>query len=273
MFCLMLATFLLAAPMADKIEIVKNGAAPAGKTYTLKLTETLRVGPDDDDNFIWSGSYVAVEADARGHMYVVDGVENRIVEIDENGKFVRQIGSTGEGPGEFQALISLHILSDGRAAAFDNFQTSTSFSFYDKNLKFVDKKKLAASGLIIQAVKFSPDGERIAANTVIRDGKAQKLLYQYSILDKDYQEKMLVHERKEEPFDNQRAVDGAYWAEYLGARFKILGQGDLALMTFDRARFFIHGDRQQIRNHEMGPRPEKGFDVYSRIQTDPSRRR
>ena len=61
--------------------------------------------------------------DWAGNLYVVDTQGARIVVVNPQGGFVRQLGGVGTGPGEFDqhntTSIRIAVLSDGRVAAFD----------------------------------------------------------------------------------------------------------------------------------------------------------
>jgi sugar lactone lactonase YvrE len=69
--------------------------------------------------------------DAQGNIFVADGyVNSRIVKYDKNGRFIKQVGHRGSGPGEFTLLHSLVVdakgdvyggsRSDARIVVFDN---------------------------------------------------------------------------------------------------------------------------------------------------------
>jgi len=69
--------------------------------------------------------------DAAGNIFVADGyVNSRIVKYDKNGRFIKQVGHRGSGPGEFTLLHSLVVdakgdvyggsRSDARIVVFDN---------------------------------------------------------------------------------------------------------------------------------------------------------
>jgi sugar lactone lactonase YvrE len=69
--------------------------------------------------------------DAQGNIFVADGyVNSRIVKYDKDGRFIKQVGHRGSGPGEFTLLHSLVVdakgdvyggsRSDARIVVFDN---------------------------------------------------------------------------------------------------------------------------------------------------------
>ena len=59
--------------------------------------------------------------DRSGNIYVADGLgnNNRIAKFDRDGKFIRQWGSTGKGPGQFTGVKSLAIDAQGNVYAAD----------------------------------------------------------------------------------------------------------------------------------------------------------
>ena len=72
-----------------------------------------------------------VAFDAAGNIFVADGYGNsRIAKYDKNGKFVKQVGSRGSGPGQFTLLHAIAVdaqgnvyggsRSDQRIVVFDN---------------------------------------------------------------------------------------------------------------------------------------------------------
>jgi len=72
-----------------------------------------------------------VAFDAAGNIFVADGyVNSRIAKYDKNGKFIKQVGSRGSGPGQFNLLHAIAVdaqgnvyggsRSDQRIVVFDN---------------------------------------------------------------------------------------------------------------------------------------------------------
>ena len=69
--------------------------------------------------------------DAAGNIFVADGyVNSRVVKYDKNGRFIKQVGSRGSGPGQFTLLHAIAVdakgnvyvgsRSDQRIVVFDN---------------------------------------------------------------------------------------------------------------------------------------------------------
>jgi hypothetical protein len=61
----------------------------------------------------------AVAFDKADNLFVLDQQNTRVLVLDARGKYLRQFGKKGGGPGEFQAPLGLAILSDGNIAVSD----------------------------------------------------------------------------------------------------------------------------------------------------------
>lgn len=168
---LLVLTLWLGWAWAGTAPEVKNGKSPKGKAQTLSFTEQLRFGADDTDpNYIWSGEEVSLRVAENGHMFVADSGGNRILEYDRSGKFVRQIGREGKGPGEFVALKHLSLLADGSAVALDQTQGYSAFSTFDKDWNFVNREILssdkATGAKLVRGALISPNGKFVYASYI-----------------------------------------------------------------------------------------------------------
>lgn len=85
--------------------------------------EVYRVGAVTGEDWETFGNVHDLAFDRVGNLYVVDTQGARIVVVNPEGGFVRQLGGVGAGPGEFDqhntTSIRIAVLSDGRVAAFD----------------------------------------------------------------------------------------------------------------------------------------------------------
>ena len=59
------------------------------------------------------GQLADVAFDGAGNAHILDMRADRIVVVDPDGEFVRMVGGSGEGPGEFRSPSSLHVFRDG----------------------------------------------------------------------------------------------------------------------------------------------------------------
>ncbi|TVR32955.1 MAG: 6-bladed beta-propeller [Balneolaceae bacterium] len=89
---------------------------------TLKLIYKQSYGESDDVMF---GSPSFIDVDGSGRVYIADRQENDIKVFNNEGEFVRTVGRSGDGPGEFRQISSVLI-------------ENHSLWVYDNNLKRVN---------------------------------------------------------------------------------------------------------------------------------------
>lgn len=105
-------------------------AAPAGAQQTVRLpgkdqalkdrpTPVFTVGTVDGRDWAMFSGIRSVAFDRSDNLYLLDGQNSRVVVFDAKGKFVRQFGRKGGGPGELQAPLAMDIASDGSVVVSD----------------------------------------------------------------------------------------------------------------------------------------------------------
>lgn len=78
-----------------------------------------RVGSLDGDDWELFGDVSQVGFDAAGNLYVFDRQNYRVVVVDTEGRFVRQFGQEGEGPGEWRMPGGMGVMPDGSVVIAD----------------------------------------------------------------------------------------------------------------------------------------------------------
>lgn len=104
---LLLSIWLLAGTAvsleANRFKVIAQpepNSFSAGSISYLKLLRTVRqIGNEDLEEF---NSIKSVTVDKDRNFYIFDEIHKRIVKLDEEFKFSRYFGRTGEGPGEFK---------------------------------------------------------------------------------------------------------------------------------------------------------------------------
>ncbi len=86
----------------------------------LSLTEDLRVSETEDFFF---GSATDVDVTSEGNIAVADWQANNIKVLRPDGLLIDTLGGSGEGPGEFQRLRSLHVARGDTLYAYDARQS------------------------------------------------------------------------------------------------------------------------------------------------------
>ncbi len=89
------------------------------RTDRILLREDLRIGEIDGDGPDVLGSVVSVGVDPGGAIHVADAQWSQVKVFDANGAFLRAVGGSGEGPGEFRSLEGSALDTDGRLWAMD----------------------------------------------------------------------------------------------------------------------------------------------------------
>lgn len=218
--------FLCSAALNAAEIVIENGRAPVGDRFTLTFEEDLRIGPGSGETYtLWSGASITPDADRQGNIFVTDPGGNRIVQFDANGKFVRQIGTQGEGPGEFQILSSFKVLDDGTAIAFDNLQVSVIFSHFDKAMAFVNSDKRSSFGMIIQSAIFSNNADKMASFYMIPNKDGVTIDTFTGFLSKDCKPLTTLTKTTLDRFDQTQLDSNIWWAGYLSKWFSMVANG------------------------------------------------
>lgn len=98
--------------------------------------EVFRVGVLDGESWEMFGNVATVAFDARGNLYVFDRAPDlRVLVFDPSGAFVREFGTSGEGPGEFNLPMSYAVLRDGTTVVGD--MGHRAYQIFDASGQFV----------------------------------------------------------------------------------------------------------------------------------------
>jgi hypothetical protein len=107
------------------------------------------IGRDVNNDPQLFGDIIGIASDSEGRVYVGDGQSLSIKVFDRDGKFLREIGGPGRGPGEFQYLDVIGTVGPSRVLVVDFLQrratyfsgegevldTHTSTSLADKSVR------------------------------------------------------------------------------------------------------------------------------------------
>ncbi|HYJ78504.1 MAG TPA: 6-bladed beta-propeller [Longimicrobiaceae bacterium] len=113
----LLALALLAgAPLAAQpsVRLPAQDRPLAGTPATV-----FTIGREDGQSWEMLSNAERLAFDRNDNLYVLDRGNARVLVFDRNGRFVRQLGKKGDGPGEFQVPTSLTILNNGDLAVLD----------------------------------------------------------------------------------------------------------------------------------------------------------
>lgn len=136
-----LAATLLAAPAAHAQQTIR--LPEKDRALDLRATPVYAVGTAEGREWEMFTRVDGVAFDRADNLYVLDGGGNRVLVFDRAGRFVRQMGKKGGGPGEFQAPLGMAVAADGTVAVAD--LAARSYSLF------------AADGRYLRSVPFADD--------------------------------------------------------------------------------------------------------------------
>lgn len=94
----------------------------------MTLVPEVRIGVADGDSLYAFGTVSGLAPSADDGVYVWDELVKAVRQYDREGRFVRQVGSAGHGPGEYQSIAGMALVA-GRLVFFD--RSTQHVSVYD----------------------------------------------------------------------------------------------------------------------------------------------
>jgi hypothetical protein len=119
------------------------------KVFTLQKEIIL------ETNGLEIGMLYDLAADAYNNLIFLDSKTRQVLLFDQNGKYIKKIGSIGQGPGEYQAPSALHVDRKGRIYISDH--NTRRINIYDPSGKY--GSSFIASSQHWQPVKIRTDGK------------------------------------------------------------------------------------------------------------------
>ncbi len=97
----------------DGVLTINNPAQPIIAAKTVAPKKLWSVGGESDEGGKILGFVTDVQVDHEGNSYLLDSTQHAINVYSPAGEFLREIGSEGEGPGEFRNASEFMLMSDG----------------------------------------------------------------------------------------------------------------------------------------------------------------
>ena len=171
---------LTSNPQELGIEVVANPKTPKNPSMRMVFKEDLSIGIKEGDENYMFGQRVYFNTDDEGNFYVTDWDRKRIQKYDPQGRYIRTIGRSGQGPGEFQNVWRPEFDADGHLYLLDI--AAHRISFFDKE-----------SGQFLRQIKIPSDlhptlvnkrGYFVGDKTIIEQGpKGTKYTTVYGLFD------------------------------------------------------------------------------------------
>ena len=110
-----------------------------------------RVGSPGGEEWEQFGNLRTVAFDGEGRLYVFDRQVDRIFVVGADGTLVRQIGRSGEGPGEFHNAADMAVMEDGRVVVTDlghrAYQVFDSNGVFERMVRMGGDPSFAIAGI------------------------------------------------------------------------------------------------------------------------------
>jgi hypothetical protein len=98
----------------DGVVHVRNPAEPAADELILESEQLWAFGEESGEDDVLIGAITQALIDDNGNTYFLDSHISQVIVYDSGGQFVRTMGRSGEGPGEFQTPITMGFLPGRR---------------------------------------------------------------------------------------------------------------------------------------------------------------
>jgi hypothetical protein len=158
----------------DGARVVLNPNAPVYGEIKLELQEDLKIGRADDENYLFY-RLRGIDVDKEGNIYVADMSNYRIQKFDKTGKYLLTFGRKGQGPGEFDLPLNVHLDQSTRNVLVqDQVYTIESFSPDGQPIRSVRLEQG------FQDFRVAPDGTILALMMTSSGAQATHLLVKVS---------------------------------------------------------------------------------------------
>lgn len=138
----------------------------ADQPLEMNISDEYSVGSMLGDEWETFAGVGRVAFDAAGNLYILDGDNHRVVVVDGDGNFLREIGTEGGGPGELRMPLGMVVLPDGQVAIQD--MGHSAFVLYDADGVFVrNVRNDFRTGLLTNAIDYHPRGGIVGASSGI----------------------------------------------------------------------------------------------------------
>ncbi len=105
----------------------QNGSLTDMAKRLAQVREVLTLGVQEGESYEMFGRIADVVVDKAGTVYVLDDRISEVRTYDAQGQYIRSIGRSGEGPGEFRAPAALGIDASERLLVLDRARRITAF--------------------------------------------------------------------------------------------------------------------------------------------------
>jgi hypothetical protein len=146
----------------DGVTVVKNPKEPIYGEDVFILEEELSIGEAEGRKEYMFSEIRSVAVDEAGRIYVLDMKEAHVKIFGQNGNYIRTIGRKGQGPGELDFPLSIHITSQNELVVEDYRR----LAFFSSEGEF--KRNLSIAKERLSRIDIDSDGN-IIGNVIVRE--------------------------------------------------------------------------------------------------------
>jgi hypothetical protein len=147
-------------------------------TCSMVVTRGPIFGTDDGDGMI-EASGAVLSRDSRGRFYVLGNYPQQIKVYDARGRFLRTIGRSGEGPGEYKGISKVIPITDDSLLVLD--QVLARQTVLDPEYRLVrtstlpvgpehESVRMPDGSLVVSVPIFTPDRIGLPLHRIVQDG-------------------------------------------------------------------------------------------------------
>ena len=143
----------------DGVTVINNPRNPIYEEDVFILEEELCIGlAEGEEEYLFSRiNDIAVDND--GNIYVIEGASAHIRVFNENGNYLTTMGRRGQGPGEMQTPIYIHISSQNEVIVHD--YRAQRLIYFSSDGKFLSQKSTATTRNFFIPIKINTHGNLI----------------------------------------------------------------------------------------------------------------
>ena len=111
----------------DGVLIVENPREPLFADPEINIVQDLTIGQQSGKPEYMFSQVRDIEVDAQGNIYAIEFKEKHVRVFDRNGIYLRTVGRPGQGPGEFNEPVGVHVNSAGEVMVTDGATRSVKY--------------------------------------------------------------------------------------------------------------------------------------------------
>jgi hypothetical protein len=120
----------------DGVKTIMNPDYPRDGLFRYKMADVLTLGKEEEPEEAILFFPYKIRVDSNNNIYVLDAEDMNIKIYDSHGKWIRNVGRRGQGPGEYMSINDFDVSGDGRIFISDIRQRRVSILCNDGSFVF-----------------------------------------------------------------------------------------------------------------------------------------